>query len=97
MKNQDYIKYSEPYPTIGELIKDKDYDYVSYRIDFPGCDEEHGTFAGCFAAVDGRIIPLDGDDYELDEEVIESQEWSDPEEGIEHGLLVVVIGDVIRW
>lgn len=56
MKNRDFIKYDEPYPTIGELIKDKDYDYVSYRIDYPGCDEEHGTFAGCFAAVDGRII-----------------------------------------
>lgn len=39
MKNRDFIKYDEPYPTIGELIKDKDYDYVSYRIDYPGCDE----------------------------------------------------------
>lgn len=96
MKNQDYIKYSEPYPTIGELIKDKDYDYVSYRIDYPGCYEEHGTFAGCFAAVDGRIIPLDGDSYSLEEKVIESQEWRDSDEGVENGFLVVVIGDVIR-
>ena len=40
MKESNYIKYSKPYPTIGELIKDNDYDYVSYRIDYPGCDEE---------------------------------------------------------
>ena len=96
MKSQGYIKYSEPYPTIGELIKDKDYDYVSYRINYPGCDEEHGTFAGCFAAVDGRIVPLDGDSYSLEEKVIDSQEWRDSDEGVENGFLVVVIGDVIR-
>lgn len=96
MKESDYIKYNEPYPTIGELIKDKDYDYVSYRIDYPGCDEEQGAFAGVFAAVDGRIVPLDGDYYGLDEEVLESQEWSDPDQGIEHGFLVVVPGDLIR-
>ena len=96
MKNRDFIKYDEPYPTIGELIKDKDYDYVSYRIDYPGCDEEHGMFVGCFAAVDGRIVPLDGDSYSLEEKVIESQEWNDPVEGIENGFLVVVIWDVIR-
>ena len=92
MKESNYIKYNKPYPTIGELIKDNDYDYVSYRIDYPGFDEEHGTFAGCFAAVDGRIVPLDGDSYSLEEEVIESWEWNDPVEGIEKGFLVVVIG-----
>jgi hypothetical protein len=32
----------------------------------------------------------------LEEEVIESYEWNDPDEGIENGFLVVVIGDVMR-
>lgn len=32
------------------------------------------------------------DNYSLEEEVIESQEWNDPVEGIEKGFLVVVIG-----
>lgn len=40
----------------------------------------------------GRIVPLDGDSYSLEEDVIESQEWNDPVEGIEKEFLVVVIG-----
>ena len=40
------IKYNKPYPTIGELIKDKDYVYVSYRMLIPGFDDENGEFAG---------------------------------------------------
>ena len=46
--------------TIGNLIKNKDYDYVSYRLTLPNGDD---TFAGCFASKDGEIIPLDGDIY----------------------------------
>ena len=26
------IKYTKPYPTIGQLIKNKNYDYVEYRV-----------------------------------------------------------------
>ena len=43
--------------TIGDLIKNKDYDYVSYRLTLR---DESGTFAGCFASKGGKIIPLDG-------------------------------------
>ena len=32
-------KYSKPYPTIGEIVAGKDYDYVSYR----GYDEKRST------------------------------------------------------
>lgn len=88
--------YDKPYPTIGDLIKGKDYDCISYRIAYPGCDEEHGTFAGYFSAKNGEIIPLDGDIYELNEEVIESEEWTIPEEEIQNGLTIVVIGGLIR-
>ena len=59
-------------------------------------DEEHGTFAGYFSAKNGEIIPLDGDIYELNEEVIESEEWTMPEEEIQNGLTIVVIGGLIR-
>lgn len=69
---------------------------ISYRIAYPGCDEEHGTFAGYFSAKNGEIIPLDGDIYELNEEVIESEEWTMPEEEIQNGLTIVVIGGLIR-
>ena len=37
------------------------------------------------------MVSLDRDSYSLEEEVIESQEWNDPVEGIENGFLVVVI------
>lgn len=50
----------------------------------------------CFSAKNGEIIPLDGDIYELNEEVIESEEWTIPEEEIQNGLTIVVIGGLIR-
>ena len=90
-------KYSKPYPTIGEIVAGKDYDYVSYR----GYDEKRnyppatgnntdGEFCGCFKVADGKIIPLDGDSYYDSEDVIASEEWTMPDEGIEKGLTVVV-------
>lgn len=80
--------YTKPYPVIGDLIKNKDYDYVSYRISW----KDHDIFAGSFKAENGKIIPLDGDTYSLNEEVIRSEEWSNPEKGVENGLTVVVEG-----
>ena len=78
--------------TIGDLIKNKDYDYVSYRLTLrDGSD----TFAGCFASKDGEIIPLDGDIYDKDEEVLSYEEWYDTEEGIQSGLTVIVKGEWI--
>lgn len=79
--------------TIGELIKNKDYDYVSYRLTLrDGSD----TFAGCFASKDGEIIPLDGDIYSSNEEVLNYEEWSKPEDDINNGLTVVVKAEWIR-
>ncbi len=83
-------KYNEPYPTIEDLIKKKDYDYVSYRI---ACKEDKdGIFAGCFAVKNGHIIALDGDCYGIHTRVIASEEWSDPEEHIKNGLTIIVRG-----
>lgn len=90
-------KYTKPYPTIGELVAGKDYDYVSYR----GYDEKRnippatgnntgGEFCGCFKVVNGKIIPLDGDSYDARETVIASEEWTMQDEGIEKGLTVIV-------
>ena len=78
--------------TIGDLIKNKDYDYVSYRLTlWDGSD----TFAGCFASKGGKIIPLDGDIYDKDEEVLSYEEWAKPEDDINNGLTVVVKGEWI--
>ena len=90
-------KYTKPYPTIGDIIAGKNFDYVSYR----GYDEKRdsppatgnnidGEFCGCFKVADGKIIPLDGDSYYDSEDVIASEEWTMPDEGIEKGLTVVV-------
>lgn len=73
--------------TIGDLIKNKDYDCVSYRLALRDGDD---TFAGCFASKGGEIIPLDGDTYDKDEEVLSYEEWSKPEDNIQNGLTVVV-------
>ena len=59
-----YKKYNKPYPTIVDLIKGKNYDYVSYRLNFKGEYE----FSGCFKVEKGEIIPLDGDTYDKYEE-----------------------------
>lgn len=85
-------KYTKPYPTIGALIKDKNYDYVDYRIIYPDCDDEkRGEFIGCFKVKDGKIIPLDGDIYEENESVIASEEWTKDYNGEKiNGLTVVV-------
>lgn len=51
----NYTGYKKPYPVIGDLIKNKDYDYVAYRISW----ENEDIFAGSFKAENGRIVPLD--------------------------------------
>ena len=91
-------KYTKPYPTIGDIIAGKNFDYVSYR----GYDEKRnsppalpdgtveGEFCGCFKVADGKIIPLDGDSYDDSEPVIATEEWTMPDEGIGFGLTVIV-------
>lgn len=76
--------------TIGDLIKNKDYDYVSYRSML---HDGGNVFAGCFASKDGEIISLDGDTYDKNEEVLRYKEWTQPEDGMKNGLTVVVKGN----
>ena len=72
---------------ISDLIKNKDYDYVSYRLTLPDGSD---IFAGCFASKGGEIISLDGDIYNKDEEILSYEEWTSPENDIQNGLTVVV-------
>lgn len=77
--------------TIGDLIKNKDYDYVSYRLTLLNGDD---TFAGHFASKDGEIISLGGDTiYDKNDEVLRYEEWSKPKEDINNGLTIVVKGE----
>lgn len=78
--------------TIGDLIKNKDYDYVPYRLTLPNGDD---TFTGCFASKDSEVITLDGDIYLKDEEVLSYEEWDSPEDDIRNALTVIVKGEWI--
>lgn len=89
------IKNEKSYPTIGDLIKNKDYDYVEYRVTIHSADEQKDVFAGAFRTESGKIIPLDGDIYDQNKEVIKSEEWSDLEKGIKNGHTITVNGDCI--
>lgn len=86
------IKNGKSHLTIGDLIKNKDYDYVEYRVTIPSADEQKDIFAGAFRTKSEKIIPLDGDIYDSDKEVIKSEEWSDLENGIKNGLTIIVSG-----
>lgn len=89
------VKNEKSYPTIGDLIKNKDYDYVEYRVTIPSADRQDDIFAGAFRTESGKIIPLDVDIYDQNKKVIELEEWSDPEKGIKNGLTVIVSGGCI--
>ena len=89
------IENEKSYPTIGDLIKNKDYDYVEYRVVIPSEDEQDDIFAGAFRTESGKIIHLDGDIYDQNKEVIKSEEWSNPEKGIKNGLTIIVSGGCI--
>lgn len=82
------------YITVGDLIKNKDYDYISWRIKLDGEDRdkvgEDDIFFGVCRSENGKLISMDGDTYSEDEVVISYEEWSKPEKGIMNGLTVVV-------
>lgn len=75
---------------IEDLIKEKDYDYIEYRITIPSGSN---IFAGHFSSKDGLIISLDGDSYSASEEILSYKEWSKPQNNIKNGLTVVVKGN----
>lgn len=60
--------------TIGELIKDKDYDFIELRIINP--ELHNSVFVGTAKSESGELISLDGDTYRKDVELLEYEEWS---------------------
>ncbi len=98
-------KYKDPFPTIGEIIEGKNYDYVSYRLrldkekyeeGFPDYYFKEGMFAGAFKVENGKIISLDYDTYYENENVLESEEWTETtDEGEIMGLTIIVAGEFL--
>lgn len=81
--------------TIKDLIKNKDYDYISRRVTLPKKAGGRDTFFGCTRSENGKLIPLDGDSYDENTEIVSYEEWSDEEEGIKNGLTIVCEGEWI--
>lgn len=85
---------------VKDLIKNKDYDYISWKIKLDDADMdilgEDSIFFGVCRSENGELISMDGDTYSDEEEVLSYAEWSKPEKGIMNGLTVVVAAEWIR-
>ena len=78
---------------IKDLIKNKDYDYISYRLKMQDDTVRiygNSIFIGYAASKNGELISMDGDIYDKEDIVLEYKEWSKPEENIKNGLTVVI-------
>ena len=81
--------------TVGDLIKDKDYDYISWRVTLPEKMGGGDTFIGHTRSENGKLISLDGDIYSEETEILNYKEWSDEEDGIKNGLTIIYEGEWI--
>ncbi len=81
--------------TVKDLIKNKDYDYISWRVTVPKKFGGGDTFFGACYSKDGELFHLDHDTYDEETEVLSYNEWSHPENGIDNGLTVLVEGEWI--
>jgi len=82
--------------TVGDLIKDKNYDYISWRVTLPEDLGGEDIFFGAAKSENGKLISLDGDSYSECTEIIGYEEWDNPEEGIKNGLTVIYKGEWMR-
>lgn len=74
---------------IKDLIKNKDYDYIEWRVTLPDGSD---TFFGATSSKNGKLISLDRDTYSDQTEILSYKEWSQPEDNIQNGLTVVIKG-----
>lgn len=81
--------------TVNDLIQQKDYDYIEWRITLPEHDKEGDIFFGCTKSKNGELISLDGDIYSKDVEVLQYEEWSNLKDNILNGLTVLIQGEWI--
>lgn len=73
--------------TIKELIKKRDYDYISLRALLPIKLGGGEIFYGVCKSENGKLIPLDDDTYDENTEVIDWEEWVGDEK--EHSLTIL--------
>ena len=87
--------YTKPYPTARDVIQDRQYDYISYRIYENGEKKYRNAFktsrAGAFIPLSDKMWSPWVEICPEDAKVICSEEWSTGE--IKKGLTIVVIYD----
>ena len=79
--------------TVSDLIKNKDCDYIEWRVTSPYDNSD--MFFGATKSKHGKLIPLDYDNYHEETEIISYEEWSDLDKGIINGLTIVYKGEWI--
>ena len=81
--------------TVGDLIKNKDYDYISWRIKLPEYLGGVESFFGIAKSENGKLISLDDEYYSKDTNIISYSEWSNDTKGIKNGLTIICESDFI--
>ena len=79
------------YMIVKDLIKDKDYDYIEWRVTAPKCCDERDVLFGICESKNGHLFSLDGDLYYENEVVLSYEEWSN--NSVQNGLTLVVEAD----
>lgn len=74
--------------TVEDLIKNKDYDFISWRRILPESLGGKDIFIGATKSEGGKLFSLDGDRYLENTEIFSYEEWDNPEDGIKNGLTV---------
>lgn len=80
--------------TVKDLIKNKDYDYISWRMNAPEDWIEEDILVGACKSKNGKLISIDGDSYSENEVIVRYEEWSDDD--FKNGLTVVVEAEWIQ-
>lgn len=77
--------------TVGDLIKNKDYDLIEWRMTLPKHLGDGDMLFGYSKSENGELISLDGDSYYKSDEVLRYEEWSN--EDYKNCLTVVIEGE----
>ena len=73
---------------VKDLIKNKDYDYISWRTTTPDWWGKPDMLFGACKSINGELIPFDNDTYSENEIVVHYEEWSN--DLFKNGLTIVV-------
>lgn len=74
--------------TLGDLIRDKDFDCIEIRELMIVGNHLSSVFIGKAASKNGELISLDGDSYSKDWRVFDYAYWGNSETGVNVGLTV---------